>query len=177
MVGSGDYSRDRFGQEEVHARGGNLYIMLAVAYCMLLLPWFGEYIYIYTRNIAVSFNRYSAHLYIEAAYRRPTNASAILRVSQRDVISIHHIDSDATAAAADILDGWILSPPTAMYASSSSSSTVSYAPIRVYIIMPRLQTELLSRLQAARLKPLQRSNNFAARSLVMLVSLLDISVN
>ena len=101
-------------------------------------------------NIAVSFDRYSAHLYIEAAYRRPTNASAILRVSQRDVISIHHIDSDATAAAAvDILDGWILSPPTAMYASSSSSSTVSYAPIRVYIIMPRLQTELLSRLQAA----------------------------
>ena len=47
MVGSGDYSRDRFGQEEVHARGGgNLYIMLAVAYCMLLLPWFGEYIFV-----------------------------------------------------------------------------------------------------------------------------------
>ena len=152
----------------------------ARVWCLVFFDSRCIYIYIYTRNIAVSFDRYSAHLYIEAAYRRPTNASAILRVSQRDVISIHHIDSDATAAvdgAVDILDGWILSPPTAMYASSSSSSTVSYAPIRVYIIMPRLQTELLSRLQAARLKPLQRSNNFAVRSLVMLESRLDISVN
>jgi len=153
--------------ERILKNGKYLVKLWARVWCLVFFDSRCIYIYIYTRNIAVSFYRYSAHLYIEAAYRRPTNASAILRVSQRDVISIHHIDTDATAAAAgavDILDGWILSPPTAMYASSSSSSTVSYAPIRVYIIMPRLQTELLSRLQAARLKPLQRSNNFAARA-------------